>query len=461
MNDPDPNSRGPESSNNVLQENNDNDNDNVSKQDLQDRPPSPATKVSRLISAEGVCGNCAAEDAQDGSVCCLLCKNTFHALCYDTNTNTYHSDNTCSKTTLTQVNTTAVSKKKIKRFGSFEFVCDVCITKLEQKQAADVKSHVHALETKMSSVETELATIKELLTTLTTTNCGKISYSPDSVDTLNDQEKQDNPWFDSARVKKLRHPSTVVICNDSGESVPLLDLEKIVADNHIELNNTFKNKSGNTVVTASSQADRCKLVEAINHKFPHSNLKQPKDKLPTISVSGIRTCMEKEDLEKQLLEFYPEIKSLKISGETFDVLGVRKQRNVINDTELFQAAIRVSNPIRKLIENRGDFLSVGLYHCKVYDHFHVKRCNRCQKFGHYKGNCKAKDAVCALCSSNHDTLECTEKSKPGFKPSCINCKNAGHDQQHTHFTTDRSCPTYQSEQYKLKNSIAYYSQKNL
>ena len=61
---------------------------------------------------------------------------------------------------------------------------------------------------------------------------------------------------------------------------------------------------------------------------------------------------------------------------------LRKQ----NKNELFQANVRVSNNIRKFIENNDDRVYVGFgERCKVYDHFHVKRCNNCQKYGHFKG----------------------------------------------------------------------------
>jgi hypothetical protein len=66
----------------------------------------------------------------------------------------------------------------------------------------------------------------------------------------------------------LRHPATIVICEDAGQSVPLQELKKIVTENCIEVNNTFTNKEGNTFsfVTASSQADRTKLAQAITEQ---------------------------------------------------------------------------------------------------------------------------------------------------------------------------------------------------
>ena len=204
-----------------------------------------------------------------------------------------------------------------------------------------------------------------------------------------------------------------------------------------------------------------KLESAIKEDFPNSDVRKPRELMPTISISGIKEEITPDRLNDQVMKLYPEIKSLVDSGETFQVLTVRKQRNYTNENQFHQASIRVSNPIRKLIENRDNYLSIGLYRCKVYDHFYVKRCNKCQGFWHYKAQCKSPVPVCAECSGNHDTLECQQKTEPHFSPSCSNCKDSkNNSQQHTHSASDRSCPAYQAEQNKLKHSISYYSAKN-
>jgi hypothetical protein len=84
----------------------------------------PATE-NRLINEKGVCGNCSMENATEDSVCCFLYKNIYHAVCFsfdvqDNKTNCF-PENTCSKTVLKQFNTNAASKRKAKKFGSFDF----------------------------------------------------------------------------------------------------------------------------------------------------------------------------------------------------------------------------------------------------------------------------------------------------------------------------------------------------
>ena len=458
----------------AIDKDNDNDHDNGNEKDNDKSvsPPCVVVNDPRMLDADGICRNCSS-DTNGEVVCCYECKGNFHATCYEVKNSrrVYFTDNVCSLSFLKSFNTNTESKQKSKRSGNFLFHCDSCVTLENLRNAADLKTHVHTLETKMSKLDADIDTIKNLLLNPATLHglsmtAGNSSTSPtlSPVNSIpetgvpNDVTK--NPWCDSNRVEKLRHPASVIV-SSAGENVPLSDLKTIITENNIFVNNTFENKAGEIVITTSSQADRTKLVHSISEKFPQSNLKQPLTKLPTISISGIRDEIEPDDLYATIMKLYPDIKSLIDSGETFSVLSVRKQRNHQTEKPMFQASVRVSNAIRKLIENRDNFLSIGLYRCKVYDHFYIKRCNKCQKFGHYSAQCKAPSHVCAHCTGDHDTNSCTNKGTQSFQPSCANCKNSKRsDQQYTHSATDRSCPAYISEQHKLKHSISYYTQKN-
>ena len=350
------------------------------------------------------------------------------------------------------------------------------MTNFEQEKATDVNSQVHCLTTKVNSMQSTNEKVKKLdnrvtqLYTELTEGIGQIkellSGAFEPKITPIDQETMSspppiNPWFDPEKLEKLRQPAALVISKDGGENVPLPALENIVTKNCIQINNTFTNKNGDTVVTTSSQDDRAKLVKVINDQFPNSSVKQPKVKMPTISIAGIRSMVEPEEFNNQILQLHPDINSLVNAGETFSVLAVRKQKKSPNDIDLYQASVRVSSPIRKLLENRGDYISIGLYRCKIYDHFYIKRCNKCQQFGHYKGQCKAPNPICGHCSKNHESVHCTEKQdSQSFQPTCVNCQKSTNSQQHTHSALDRTCPSYQLEQDKLKKSISYYNQKN-
>ena len=125
------------------------------------------------------------------------------------------------------------------------------------------------------------------------------------------------------------------------------------------------------------------------------------------------------------------------------------------------ATIRVSNNIRKIIETQRDRLYIGSFSYKVFDQFHIKRCNKCQGFRHYKSECKSDITVCGYCSKNHPLENCSEKEHNNFLPCCKNCaRGKFQDQKHSHTAFDRICPSYIAEQQVLRKTINYYSPKN-
>ena len=101
------------------------------------------------------------------------------------------------------------------------------------------------------------------------------------------------------------------------------------------MNDTFTNKDGNTVVTLSSHAARSKLVQVITESFPQSSIQQPKEKQPTISISGIKSEMTAKSLSETIRRLYPEIKSLADAGETFSIISIIKQKNSTDANPLY------------------------------------------------------------------------------------------------------------------------------
>ena len=93
---------------------------------------------------------------------------------------------------------------------------------------------------------------------------------------------------------------------------------------------------------------------------------------------------------------------------------------------------------------------------RVVDRFYIKRCNKCQDFGHYHGQC-TNDPVCGYCGEKHESSTCPLKDETDFsKHKCINCKKANLPfTGHSAFWS--KCPAYEAEQKKLQSSIPYYA----
>ena len=104
------------------------------------------------------------------------------------------------------------------------------------------------------------------------------------------------------------------------------------------------------------------------------------------------------------------------------------------DPECFQVFANVIAILREGFRNLKDKVTLGLTKCKVYDRY-VKRCNNCQKYGHYAKDCETPDEkVCGLGSEEHSTRDCES-----FARRCINCVREGNEEAH-HHTSSHVCP---------------------
>lgn len=405
-------------------------------------------KASTRLIVNGKCSSCDNDSASEQSVCCLLCNMQFHVLCKD-HQGKVLSDNICSASYYKQYVPRSVNIGK--RLGNFVFVCDPCLTKHEQKVASDTKSHVKSLERKIDSLESDIADIKSILVN----NNHSPSSTVTSVSTSSNQAP-DNIWDDKERVKNLRSKVELVVeksC-DKDKIISNSDIENIVLNNAIHVHDTYVNTSGNTVLVLPTQNDRNILHSKLKEQFPESSLREKQELLPTISVSNITENFTSEKLLDVVLKSHPEIKTYIDNGAVFNVLNIRKQ----SKNNMFQANIRLSNNIRKFIEHLGNRLYIGLTSCKVYDHFHVKRCNKCQKYGHYQAACTSPVFNCGICSINHDTNICPNKENANYTGLCINCKQSKVSNiDYNHKATAQSCQSYKNAQLKLRNSIVYYS----
>ena len=110
-----------------------------------------------------------------------------------------------------------------------------------------------------------------------------------------------------------------------------------------------------------------------------------------------------------------------------------------------------------VVQNK-DKIFVDLQAHRVVDRFYVKRCNNCQKFGHYERECE-EEQRCGYCCGTHLSKDCQEIQGDNHEQfKCINCKDEGKDPS-KHSAMWHKCPTYLERQKKLKKTIPYY-QKN-
>ena len=397
---------------------------------------------------DGVCTTCNDTEASQTALACLFCKLEFHAVCRDADKDRTKTDIICPRTFFNSYrNRNKSTGVDSGRFGTFTFVCDVCMTRLEQKSAATAESKVDIIDKRVNDLSQSMDNMKELLLKV--------------VDMQNTKTPEKLPSPADIIPEKPSYRSVLIMSskNPENKTEDCKQVDKIIQENSIHADKRYVNKKGEIVVVCPTTADRENLVSKVTQELPELKTHQPPDRLPTISVANLTEKYSEKSLQDLILQSHPEIKTLTEQGEKFSVLKVKPQ---IKNSEKHQATIRVSNNIRKVIERKlGDRLYIGSFSCKVFDQFHIKRCNKCQGFGHYKSDCQSGKTVCGYCSNNHLSESCPEKEQSNFLPCCTNCtRGKFSDQKHTHTAFDRICPSYIAEQQLLRKTINYYSSKN-
>ena len=141
---------------------------------------------------------------------------------------------------------------------------------------------------------------------------------------------------------------------------------------------------------------------------------------------------------------------------TFKVLTVKNTRN---NPSVNQAIVCVSDDVCQVIRSRNDKVFFGMRSCAVYDQWYVKRCNKCQLFGHYAKQCGNR-VCCGYCAADdHESQSCPNKNVRE-KLCCKNCKTAGNTAAQSHPAYSQTCPMYIAKKDSLKASITSRS-KNL
>jgi len=413
--------------------------------DQSSEPSVGDTQLNYFV--DGKCNVCESDKKQE-TVSCLLCEKQFHMI------NCAENENAdCLPTSAFNHIHKAINKtgKYATRPGNFRFICNTCTTKVEKIKTCTTNDNIQILDSKVNTLANDISVIKKLLSK--TTEGNSTSHEPTaSQQAANQATHGGNVWTNNEQVNKMK--SHLVISKDAKCDLndPAISINSCSAQIH----NKYPDKNGNTVIVCGSPKSRDALKQHILDKGVNPDkLMEPKPRYPTISVVGLPTEMEIEELRSKLLFKNPQLDQVCTNEHAvFDIVSVKSLRK---NTSVFQAFVRVSDDVRAVIKSNGDKLFLGWQALPVYDHLYIKRCNKCQGYNHYHRDCK-NTQCCGLCaSSNHQYINCPHKDKAATDKasffSCINCKNANKpDTAHPAYSS--MCSMYRYEQTLLKKSLA-------
>ena len=323
-----------------------------------------------------------------------------------------------------------------KRSGNFHFLCDWCQTKYENDSIAtqddkidNVDRHVQSLDKTVMEFQNIVSNSSQNQANDSDTNA-KVGLLEQRVNGLSESITELKDLFVNSlkNLNVIDHSSTpnhssptlpppkplfstvvskpsVLIVKDDPKGTFAKDetsVDDMLLQESIKINKSRKKPDGSTVFVCSNANEREKLQKKLATTYPEIKTHQPAEIIPTISIANIPIKHQKDNLKELFMIGNPEIKALVNQNEEFIVLAAKPQ---LRDKTKQQAIVRVSNNIRKAIELQGN-RQTGANSCNIYDHFYIKRCNRCQKFNHFKAECKAKHPTCGHCSNDHDSEKC-------------------------------------------------------
>ena len=268
----------------------------------------------------------------------------------------------------------------------------------------------------MSAMNTQLSEIKELLTKKETQERSTNNVTVDSLHSSTDS-KQNSIWFNKERLETVKAPpapSVLVVgkTNEQDKDQKNLEVvEKVIMENDIGLKKSYKNKSGELVIVCESKETRDNLsniVESIDKKIP---TKSPNGKRPTIAIVGQYKEYTTEEIRSMMVKQNDFIKKFATTNDIDDHCKVLVVRPTKRNAGMFQVFVSISAVLRDGIKQHNDRITLGLTSCKVYDQYHVKRCNKCQFFGHYAKDCTSTEDYCAKCGETHETEKCASTVK--------------------------------------------------
>ncbi|MCP4274573.1 MAG: hypothetical protein GY781_21825 [Gammaproteobacteria bacterium] len=228
--------------------------------------------------------------------------------------------------------------------------------------------------------------------------------------------------------------------------------------NSVPVSKCTQTGSGTLVVrlpTKKAKEDAGKAIKEHLGSDSGLSVTEPKKLLPKMTVVGISSGTEDNEIVPSILMKNTKIRSLVNEGLTLDLIFTKQGK----DAHTKIAVIKTSPEIRSSIVDEGNSVYVGLTRCRAYDRFWVTQCYHCQGYGHTSDRCALKDdsPKCSFCAGNHNSKDCSNKTTP----KCVNCAKATPATGPTnHFASNKNCPFMIAQRNKLIENTNFASSKN-
>ena len=376
------------------------------------------------LDDHGNCTTCGTISKGEEHVKCFSCTKLFHVVCV----NASADEKVATKTAVFHF--LQASTK-----NNFLFFCDKCLTTMEINHGAEESQRISLLESKMNTFSQQLSEICSILKSTP-------AKSTDAPSKPKQPSLKSSIWNDAAKLSTVKAPPSAAalvvpkIPDTRVQSANQTIIERTVVDNQIPLKETYTNKSGDLVIVCESTEQRDELKNLVQTAKQDITMTSPKVKHQSITIVGMAREYNTEEIKKLILQQNTLIKRFAEANNFDEHFKVHSVKPLKNNAEKFQVFASVSEILREGFKNIKDKLLMGVNTCKIYDRRQTKRCNNCQKYGHFVANCSTpSEASCGKCSENHSTRDCTSTIR-----GCINCRR-NNLEHNSHSAFYHKCPS--------------------
>ena len=236
--------------------------------------------VAHQLDSSGSCNTCNTVANVQHILICYGCKTHIHSECQ--NIATYGT-----KSFLTAFN-------KLRNNNNFLFVCDLCITKWENKEASTLKDQ-------MAEVVESVARLTKGVLELKSTKKDESTNAVSPTESKNTEKviptagaPKPAPWSDPKHISKITHDkSKVTLCikndNTDNTKIDVAKVKEVITSNGIQITKASVNqKNGDLYVQLPTDEHRDKLVDQLkNGTIAGNTIVNVKAKCPVITIRNI------------------------------------------------------------------------------------------------------------------------------------------------------------------------------
>ena len=205
----------------------------------------------------------------------------------------------------------------------------------------------------------------------------------------------------------------------------------------VRVNKTVVKNNGTMVVEVPNHESYSNAVSSLRTEFSSFSVEASKKLVPKITILNVPLYLGNDDLITEICDKDEFLKGCIDRDEEFTIINSWDVKDRVGKISSKKVAIKCSPMIRNHIINDNDgFIYLSLVRCRVFDRFYVPQCYHCQRFNHFSRECpdKRKLSICAKCTGQHDTRNCSENFS-----KCVNCVR-NNDNEYDHASFSQNCP---------------------